>query len=137
MIIDQIHLLLQAGSGGNGCESYYTRPDKKRVQTGGDGGNGGNIIFRASNNAPPIGTLRFKQHVIAEAGEHGRSNKKRGHDGEDIVILVPCGARIFDRENNLLIRELNHEGEDVVVVRGGRGGSGNFGGISARVGGEG
>lgn len=131
MLIDKVHILLQAGDGGKGCESFYTRPDRKRLQTGGNGGDGGSVIIRASLQAPAIGSLRFKQHVIAPSGEHGKSNRCRGKNGEPLIILVPPGSRIFDREKNLLIRELIKDGEEVVVVPGGAGGDGNYGGKTA------
>ena len=131
MVIDEVHVLLQAGNGGKGCESFHTRTDKKRLKTGGNGGDGGSVILRASDQAPPIGNLRFKQHVIAPSGEHGKSNRCRGRNGEDLVILVPRGSRIFDREKKILIRELVEVGEEVVVVPGGIGGNGNYGGKTA------
>ena len=65
MLIDKVHVLLQAGRGGNGCESYNRRTDRKAVPNGGDGGKGGSVIIRACANAPALGNLRAKQHLIA------------------------------------------------------------------------
>ena len=131
MFIDTVSLTVQAGNGGNGCDSFYRRPDRKVVPNGGDGGKGGDVIVRADNNAPPIGNLRFKQKLIAESGTSGGSTKKRGKNGDNLVILVPPGTRLFDRERNFLIRDLVHIGDEVVVVPGGKGGGGNQGGKEA------
>jgi GTP-binding protein len=134
MLIDQVHLVVQAGNGGKGCDSLFRRTDHKVVYNGGDGGNGGSVVFRAEENAPPIEDLRFKQHILAESGAHGGSSKKRGKNGGDRIVLVPIGTRVFDRQNNLLIRELNEAGESVVVARGGAGGVGNVGRKEAQLG---
>lgn len=125
MFLDRIHLLVQSGNGGNGCESYSHRPDKKIVPEGGDGGRGGRVIFRADHNAPPLASFRYRQHQIAEPGGHGGNHRKRGKNGQDLIITVPAGARLYDRERGLLIRELFRTGEEVVVLEGGRGGVGN------------
>lgn len=131
MFVDRIHFLIQAGSGGNGCDSHYRRTDRKLVPNGGDGGTGGKIVFRADVNAPGLETFRMRQYIIAENGGHGGSTKKRGRNGTDVVILVKPGTRIIDRARNLVIRELLRTGEEMVVLEGGRGGFGNQGGKEA------
>lgn len=137
MLVDKIHLTIQGGRGGKGCESYNHRKDHKKVPNGADGGDGGSVIFRASHNAPGLDRLRLKQHLEAESGEHGSSDNKRGSKGEDLIVWVPLGTSIFRRENHLAIRDLYHEGEEVIVARGGRGGSGNIGDKTATSGEEG
>lgn len=137
MLIDKIHLTVQGGRGGKGCDSYNHRKDHKKVPNGADGGDGGNVIFRSSHNAPGLDRLRLKQHLEAESGEHGSSDNRRGSKGKDLVVLVPIGTSIFRRENRLAIRDLYHEGEEVIVARGGRGGSGNIGDKTATSGEEG
>lgn len=137
MLIDKIHLTVQGGRGGKGCESYNHRKDHKKVPNGADGGEGGSVIFRASHNAPGLDRLRLKQHLEAESGAHGSSDNQRGSKGQDLVVLVPIGTSIFRRENHLGIRDLYLEGEEVVVARGGRGGSGNIGDKTATSGEEG
>lgn len=127
-VTDHIHLSVQSGSGGNGCESYNHRTDRKAVPNGGDGGRGGSIVFRADVNAPGISSFKFRQHIVAETGAHGGPNKCRGRNGKDTLVLVPVGTRLFDREKGLLIRHLVNAGDEVVVVSGGRGGVGNQGG---------
>lgn len=94
---------------------------------GGDGGKGGSVIFRSDPNAPPLKNFRYKQVLIAQSGTHGGSSKKRGRNGEDLIVLVPEGTRIFDRKRNLMIRDLMKRGEEVIVAQGGRGGVGNQG----------
>jgi GTP-binding protein len=128
MFAHQVHLIIQAGNGGNGCESFQPRTDRKRVPYGGDGGKGGNVIFRADLNAPAIGNFKFKQHLLAENAGHGGTNRKSGKNGKDLLILVPIGTRLRDRERDLLIRDLVEDQEEVVVAQGGRGGVGNLGG---------
>ncbi|MSR77563.1 MAG: hypothetical protein EXS63_04990 [Candidatus Omnitrophica bacterium] len=128
MFIDTVHLLLQCGDGGKGCDSFYHRTDRKAIPDGGDGGDGGSVIIRATLSAPPIASFSFKQHLIAESGAHGGSTKKRGRNGKELHLLVPLKTRIFDRERKFLIRELVKEGDEVIILKGGRGGSGNQGG---------
>ncbi|HOW88245.1 MAG TPA: 50S ribosome-binding GTPase, partial [Candidatus Omnitrophota bacterium] len=137
MLIDKIHLTVQGGRGGKGCESYNHRKDHKRVPNGADGGGGGSVIFRASHNAPGFDRLKLKQHLEADSGEHGSSDNKRGSQGKDLIVLVPIGTSIYRRENHLAIRDLQREGEEVIVARGGRGGSGNIGDKTATPGEEG
>ncbi|HNX69445.1 MAG TPA: 50S ribosome-binding GTPase [Candidatus Omnitrophota bacterium] len=136
-MLDKIHLTIQGGRGGRGCESYYHRTDHKSVPNGADGGDGGSVIFCASHNAPGLDRLKLKQHLIAESGEHGGSVNKRGRKGADLIVLVPLGTSIYNRENHLAIRDLCHEGETVVVAKGGRGGVGNIGDKIATPGEEG
>jgi len=128
MFTNKIHIIIQSGNGGHGCESFAARTDKKFVTDGGNGARGGRIIFRADNNAPPIRNFRFRQHIIAESGGHGGPNHRRGKSGRDEVVLVPVGTSVYDRERNFLIRELVRSGDEVVALEGGAGGSGNVGG---------
>jgi len=128
---------VQAGNGGNGCESFTPRTDKKIVSNGGDGGNGGNIIFRSAIQAPGLGSFRLKQHLIGDHGGHGGSSRKRGKNGEDLIIEVPVGTRIYDRQRQFLIRHLLQVGDEVIVSKGGHGGAGNHRGKQAERGEQG
>lgn len=128
MFLDRIQLTVEGGRGGNGCDSFQHRTDRKLVPNGGDGGDGGNVIFRATVSAPSLIQLKLKQHLTAEAGGHGGNSRKRGRNGDDLVILVPLGTKIYDAQNNFLIRDLQTESEEVIASRGGKGGSGNQGG---------
>ncbi|MDP3919524.1 MAG: GTPase [Candidatus Omnitrophota bacterium] len=134
VFVDHMRVAVQAGNGGNGCASFSRRDDRKVVPDGADGGDGGRIIFRADTNAPPLVSLRSRQYIIAESGGHGKGARKRGRNGESTVIIVPVGTRIYDRDKNLLIRQLTTSGSEVVVCEGGRGGSGNSGHRDATLG---
>jgi len=137
MLIDQTHIKIKAGSGGNGCESHFRRKDRKLVPNGGDGGRGGSVIFRSDANVAALNKFRQKRIFVAESGGHGSSALKRGRGGKDLVLLVPIGTRLFDRERKLSIRDLSHHGDEVVVLTGGKGGAGNHGGKEASHGKEG
>lgn len=136
-MIDRVRILIQAGNGGNGCESYLRRNDRKAAPFGGYGGNGGSVIFRADPKAPSIAQFLQKRHLIAESGAHGGSNRKRGKNGVDLVFLVPQATRLYDRTHNLLIRDFMKDQEEVVIVAGGCGGVGNQGGKKATLGAKG
>ena len=136
-MLDKIHLIVQGGRGGKGCESLYHRKDHKTVPNGADGGDGGSVIFRASHNAPGLDRLKLNQHLTAQSGDQGGSENKRGRKGENLVVLVPVGTSLFNRENRMAIRDLCNEGEEVIVAKGGRGGSGNIGDKVATSGEEG
>lgn len=136
-MLDKIHLIVQGGRGGKGCESFYHRKDHKLVPNGADGGDGGSVIFRASHNAPGLDRLKLKQHLVAVSGEQGGSENKRGRKGEDLIVLVPIGTSLYNRGSHLAIRDLCTEGEEVVVAKGGSGGSGNIGDKVATSGEEG
>lgn len=131
MFTDRIKISVHAGNGGNGSESCYRRTDRKVIPNGGDGGNGGSVIFRADTNAPNLKEIRYKRLLQAESGAHGGSNHKRGRNGEDLIVLLPFGCRIYDLGRNLLLRELKNSGDEVVIAAGGKGGSGNQTGRTA------
>lgn len=137
MFTDRVQITVQGGHGGNGCNSFYRRTDKKVVPHGGDGGRGGNVVFRADANTADLGNFRFNQTYQALSGGNGGGDKKRGRNAEDLIILVPSGTKIADREKNLLIRHLVKPGDEVVVAQGGAAGSGNQGGKSSSKGGPG
>ena len=136
-MLNFVHVLVQAGDGGKGCESFQARMDRKIVPNGGDGGRGGHVIFKASTHAPKIEKLKQRQHILAESGALGGSNSKKGRKGKDDIILVPPGTRIYNRATRLSIRDLKNEGDEVMVARGGAGGFGNEGGRKQTSGGHG
>ncbi len=136
-MLNFVHVLVQAGDGGKGCESFQARMDRKIVANGGDGGRGGHVIFKASNQAQRIDKLKQRQHILAESGAIGGSNSKKGRKGKDDIILVPVGTRIYNRATRLSIRDLKNDGDEVMVARGGNGGFGNEGGRKQTSGGFG
>lgn len=115
-----------AGNGGNGSshfrrEKYIDRggPD------GGDGGRGGDIIFRANENENTLIEFHTKKHFRAEEGGNGQKKLMHGADGQDLILIVPTGTSIFDAETGDLIMDLTEHNQEVVVIKGGRGGLGN------------
>ncbi|MBF0489192.1 MAG: GTPase ObgE [Candidatus Omnitrophica bacterium] len=124
--VDQARIHIQAGIGGKGCESHYSdKYTRYPLPNGGDGGNGGDVIFLADRNLHTLLDYRFKQHYDAKGGAHGGSNNKRGKNGDDCILPVPVGTVIWDYDNELLIRDLTTHGETVIVAKGGVGGRGN------------
>ena len=138
MLIDRSKIHIKAGDGGKGCESYYRdRAVRKGKPTGGDGGDGGSIIFKVNKNIHTLLDFRYNKHFKGERGAHGGSNNKTGKNGKDFVIGVPPGTILKDSQTGLVLRDLVIEGEEVVVARGGHGGRGNSRKRSALPGGEG
>jgi len=126
MYLDRVKIFIKAGNGGNGKTSFHT---EKYVAMGGpdggDGGHGGNIIFVADKSIDSLIDFRFTKHFRAENGANGGSTNKRGKNGEDLIIKVPCGTVIRDNETEKIIADMFEDGSEVVVLKGGLGGLGN------------
>ncbi len=127
MFIDNVKVYLKAGDGGNGAVAFHR---EKYVAAGGpdggDGGHGGNIIFRVDEGANTLLAFRYKRKFIAENGGNGSGNKFHGKTGEDVIVLVPAGTLIKDAESGKIIHDMSEDnGADYVCCRGGRGGWGN------------
>ena len=125
MFVDNVKIYIKAGDGGNGAVAFHR---EKYVSAGGpdggDGGRGGNIIFRVDTGANTLLAFRYKRKFIAENGENGKTGKKHGKNGEDIIVPVPEGTLIKDSESGKIIYDMAKSSE-FVVCRGGRGGWGN------------
>lgn len=126
MFVDEARIYVKAGDGGDGCNSMYRdryhrygRPD------GGDGGKGGDIVFEADLNIHTLLDFQYRQHFKADSGNHGSSNHKNGRSGEDRHVKVPPGTIIKDAQSGLVLRELLHAGDHVIISKGGAGGKGN------------
>ncbi len=126
MFVDRVELFVQGGDGGAGCcsfrrEKYVPRggPD------GGDGGDGGSVIVRAVAGTDSLAEIVNRKFWRAPRGGAGGSSTCHGRKGEDLVIPVPPGTLIMDRDRGNVLRDLKEAGEEVVVARGGRGGRGN------------
>ncbi len=124
--LDQAKIHLKSGDGGAGCVSFrrekfvpYGGPD------GGNGGRGGDVIFRVERNLNTLIDFRYRQHFKAARGGHGMGRDRTGAKGEDVVIAVPPGTQILDNEGELLLADLIEPGTELVLLRGGRGGVGN------------
>ena len=124
--VDYARIEVQAGGGGKGCESHY-RDLWMRYPTpdGGNGGDGADIIFVADRNLHTLLDYRFKQHYTGERGGHASSKNKTGKRGEHCILRVPVGTMIWDDDTGLLMRDLAHHGDEVLVAKGGAGGHGN------------
>ena len=128
MFVDEAHIHVKAGDGGNGCVSF--RREKyipKGGPDGGDGGNGGTIRFVADSSKNTLMDFAGKHHWKAPRGEDGKGKKMAGHNGEDLVIPVPIGTLIYDEAYDMiLLADLNEPGREVTIAKGGRGGLGNW-----------
>ena len=125
MFVDYAEIFVEAGDGGRGIVSF--RREKfvpKGGPDGGNGGKGGNIVFKASKDENTLRLFRFKRKFKAENGNPGGNNNKTGRNGKDEIVKVPLGSIIKDAEGNI-IGDLNKEGQEVVVAKGGAGGRGN------------
>ena len=126
MYLDRVKIYIQAGNGGDGKTSFHTEKFvAKGGPDGGDGGNGGCIIFVADKNMDDLVDFRFTKHFRAENGSNGESNNKTGKSGKDTIIKVPCGTVIKDAETEQIIADLFSVGESIMVLAGGEGGRGN------------
>lgn len=124
-LIDDVRIKIKAGKGGNGANVFRTVVNSpKRYSDGGNGGDGGNIYFQASNNVADLNQFRFQKEVKAQDGANGMNNNKTGKNGKDTLVLVPPGTKIINErtreENEILEQDL-----PVLVAKGGRGGEGN------------
>ena len=124
MFIDEAEIFVKAGDGGNGCISF--RREKyvpKGGPDGGDGGDGGSVVIIADKNLHTLLDFKYKKHFKAEKGAHGEGKNKTGKSGDNLVIRVPCGTMIYEKDKTLA--DLVKTGQEVIVVEGGKGGRGN------------
>ncbi|MBQ8381550.1 MAG: GTPase ObgE [Clostridia bacterium] len=125
MFIDNIKIYVKAGDGGDGAVAFHR---EKYVNAGGpdggDGGRGGNVIFRVDTGANTLLAFRYKRKFVAENGQNGSGGKKHGKNGEDVVIPVPEGTIVRDAASGRILFDMA-TAEEYTVCRGGRGGWGN------------
>ncbi len=126
MFLDEVTLHLSAGKGGDGVIAW--RREKyipKGGPTGGNGGRGGSVIFRADPQLYSLDYFRFRKILKGENGVQGGPNLQQGRSGKDLIIKVPCGTVIRNASTKELIVELLKEGDEIVLCKGGKGGKGN------------
>ncbi|HSJ68416.1 MAG TPA: GTPase ObgE [Anditalea sp.] len=124
--IDYVKFCSRSGAGGSG--SVHFRREKhvpKGGPDGGDGGRGGHIILRGNAQHWTLLHLKYKKHVIAENGKGGEGGRRKGADGNDMILDVPLGTIAKDAETGELRCEITEDGQEVILTRGGRGGLGN------------
>lgn len=125
--IDEALLEARAGCGGAGCTSFRREKFIPRGgPDGGDGGKGGDVIFRVDPNLNTLVNFRNLKYLIAKNGKSGEGSKRTGQDADDLIVLVPKGTVIFDSVSNKVIYDCCDEGKDYLVAKGGEGGAGNF-----------
>jgi GTP-binding protein len=124
--VDYVKIYVKAGDGGRGCVSFRREKYVPRGgPDGGDGGRGGHIIFRATDELNTLIDLRYHREYRAQRGQHGMGKKMHGKNGEDLVIPVPVGTVIKDADSGAVILDLDENGMEAVVAKAGRGGLGN------------
>jgi len=125
MFVDRAEILIKAGKGGDGAVSFHR---EKYVASGGpdggDGGKGGSVIFVVDDNLSTLFDFRYKRKYVAEDGQKGSSNRKSGRKGQDLVIRVPRGTLIKEKESGAILADMS-SGEPFTAACGGRGGWGN------------
>ncbi len=126
MFIDETIIKLKAGDGGNGCHSYERLKYKPRGKPdGGNGGRGGHIYFTGSKQVHTLQDIAYHRHYTAGRGAHGKGKNQFGRSGEDIVVTVPLGTVIYEKETGAILVDCLAEGKKELIARGGRGGRGN------------
>lgn len=124
MFVDTAKVFIQAGKGGDGAVSFrHEIYVDKGGPDGGDGGKGGNVIFRATNNVNTLLDFRYKPELKASNGQNGAKAKRAGRSGEDFIVKVPVGT-VVKREGRIIADLTEHE-QEVIIARGGDGGFGN------------
>ncbi len=125
--IDYVKIQCRSGKGGAGSHHFHrAKYVPKGGPDGGDGGRGGHIILRGNRNMWTLLPLRYQRHVFATNGESGGAGRSFGKDGSDRIIDVPCGTVVFDAETGEYITEVTDDAQEVCLLRGGRGGLGNW-----------
>jgi len=124
--VDYVKICCRSGAGGPGSKHFHRdKQNSKGGPDGGDGGRGGHIIVKGSNQVWTLIHLKFRKHVIAGPGESGGSSRKTGAEGKDEILEVPLGTIIKNAETGEVEFEITREGEEKILLAGGRGGLGN------------
>ncbi len=125
--VDEVKIWARSGRGGDGCGSLLRQKYNPRGgPNGGDGGNGGSIVFVAEPNIATLLDFRFQRHYRAEHGQNGMSKQMYGRRGKDLVIRVPVGTVVSNFETGDVIADLCEPGMKAIAVQGGHGGRGNM-----------
>lgn len=127
MFTDKVTLTLSSGKGGQGCVAF--RREKFVTNggpNGGDGGKGGDVIFRVDNNTHTLSGFKGRKNLKAENGRPGEGSRMTGKSGAPLIVTVPPGTQVIDKESGEVLFDLLTDGYEVRYLKGGRGGLGNF-----------
>jgi GTP-binding protein len=124
--VDYVKIYVKAGDGGKGCVSFRREKYIPRGgPDGGDGGSGGHVICRATAGLNTLLDLRYQREYRAEKGQHGMGKKMHGKNGKDLIIYVPVGTVIKNADTEDILIDLDRQGMETIIARGGKGGLGN------------
>jgi GTP-binding protein len=124
--VDYVKIYVKAGDGGKGCVSFRREKYIPRGgPDGGDGGRGGHVICRATAGLNTLLDLRYQREYRAEKGQHGMGKKMHGKNGKDLIIYVPVGTVIKNADTEDILIDLDRQGMETIIARGGKGGLGN------------
>jgi len=127
MFVDKAKIYVKGGDGGDGIVAF--RREKYVPEggpAGGDGGKGGDVIFRVDEGLRTLMDFRYQKHFKAPRGEKGRNKSQNGANAENLIVRVPPGTVVMDDDTQEIIADLTRHGQEVVIARGGRGGRGNI-----------
>jgi len=127
MFVDFAKIFVKGGDGGDGVATFRRElyvPEGG--PSGGDGGHGGDVVFRVDEGLRTLMDFRYQRHFKAPRGEKGRNKSQHGANAEDMVVRVPPGTVVIDDDTKEIIADMTRHGQEVVVARGGRGGRGNM-----------
>src|SRR5690554_4405652 len=122
MFIDKVEIYIKAGNGGHGAVAFRREKyEPSGGPAGGDGGNGGNIIFKVDSGLRTLMDFRYKKNYIAQNGKDGGNSKMSGKKGEDLIIKVPPGTIIKDKESGRIIADMTEPNHERIIAKGGKG----------------
>lgn len=126
MFVDEVEIKVEAGNGGDGCTAFRR---EKYIEMGGpyggNGGHGGDIIFKVDQGLHTLLDLRYQKILKAKKGEAGRGKNQNGKGAESLIVKVPQGTVVTDLETGLIIADLSKKDQEEIIAKGGRGGRGN------------
>ncbi len=126
MFIDRAKIEVRAGNGGNGMIAFHREKYVARGgPSGGNGGRGGSIIFKATKGSSTLINFRHSKVIIAQDGGKGMGKNCYGRNAQDVYVEVPVGTTVYEEANHTFLCDLNEDGKEFVVAKGGRGGRGN------------
>ena len=125
--VDYVKIVCRSGKGGKGSMHLrHVKYPPNGGPDGGDGGRGGSIILRGNHNYWTLLHLKYQRHIFAEHGGNGGRDKCHGTDGKDVYIDVPCGTVVYNAENGKYVCDISRDKQEIVLLKGGRGGLGNY-----------